>query len=492
LGGTAVQAYGTYREADSKLYEMGVRVQVCWSRVLSQLEVTKTLETSMRDGDKELQQRVLCILKSKLDVAVQKMARFSKNTPGMSIKMKLRLVLLKDSLDETIQELESWQKLYEPFWFHMIKLAPPAADAALNRVIKTGSTGAAQAGWAARHFRRAFKEPDVGSQSVFIREEELGSFTQAPIPFCTARVVTSTAVSAAQSKQLIIEIVTDGAIQSKDAREFARRLRQSDPLTSGLLSCKGVIRYTTATSLAFLFRMPDGYWAPRSLRGLLLSGASHNSLSDRLEMAKQLAKAVYYVHLYGFVHKNISPETVVSLAKGGTDAKCLPRTAFLVGFQVIRNADGKTYPIPNAKRWDLNLYRHPLRQGSNMESFVMQHDIYSLGVCLLELGLWESFIEYGPDGTAQPTSALAAGEDLATLLKAPVALKEHLAALSRSRNLTARLGTKYSKVVETCLTCLDDDNPDFEHEQEFQDEDGLPVGVRYIEKVLGILNGITI
>jgi len=389
------------------------------------------------------------------------MARFTKKRPGTGIKMKLMLVLLKDDLDETIRELESWQKLHDPIWFYTIKLAPPAVDAALNRIIKAGPAGAAQAGWEGRHFRRAFKESDVGSQSVFIREEELGNFAQAPIPFCSARLLSSTVVSATQSKQLMLEIVTDGAIQSKDAREFARRLRQSDPLTSGILSCKGVVRYAKSPNLAFLFRMPEGYWAPRSLRELLLSGASHDSLSDRLEMAKQLAKAVYFVHLYGFVHKNISPETVVSLAEEGVDTAIrLPRTAFLVDFQVIRNADGKTYPIPDAKRWDLNLYRHPLRQGTNMDSFVMQQDIYSLGVCLLELGLWESFIKYGPNSTAQPTAALAAGqEDLATLLNAPVALKEHLTVLSRSRSLTARMGTRYSKVVETCLTCLDDDNP---------------------------------
>ena len=27
----------------------------------------------------------------------------------------------------------------------------------------------------------------------------------------------------------------------------------------------------------------------------------------------------------------------------------------------------------------------------------MQHDIYSLGVCLLEIGLWESFVEYSQE-----------------------------------------------------------------------------------------------
>lgn len=45
--------------------------------------------------------------------------------------------------------------------------------------------------------------------------------------------------------------------------------------------------------------------------------------------------------------------------------------------------------------WDRNVYRHPLRQGNDpVDRYRMQHDIYSLGVCLLEVGLWESFVEY--------------------------------------------------------------------------------------------------
>jgi hypothetical protein len=49
-------------------------------------------------------------------------------------------------------------------------------------------------------------------------------------------------------------------------------------------------------------------------------------------------------------------------------------------------------------RWDRNVYRHPLRQGHDLtEKYRMQHDIYSLNVCLLEIGLWESFVEYVPE-----------------------------------------------------------------------------------------------
>ena len=62
-------------------------------------------------------------------------------------------------------------------------------------------------------------------------------------------------------------------------------------------------------------------------------------------------------------------------------------------------------------------------------------------------------------------------------------VKEYLVPAVQSV-LPTRMGTKYAKVVETCLTCLDDGNADFGDEQEFQDADGVLVGVRYIEKVI--------
>ena len=54
--------------------------------------------------------------------------------------------------------------------------------------------------------------------------------------------------------------------------------------------------------------------------------------------------------------------------------------------------------------------------------------------------------------------------------------------LARER-LPEKMGSKYSRVVETCLTCLDEGNEDFGDESEFQDGDGILVAVRYIEKV---------
>jgi hypothetical protein len=60
--------------------------------------------------------------------------------------------------------------------------------------------------------------------------------------------------------------------------------------------------------------------------------------------------------------------------------------------------------------------------------------------------------------------------------------KDHLLLLARSR-LPQHMGSRYAEIVETCLTCLNPDNADFGDARGFEDEDGIRVGVWYIEKV---------
>jgi hypothetical protein len=60
-----------------------------------------------------------------------------------------------------------------------------------------------------------------------------------------------------------------------------------------------------------------------------------------------------------------------------------------MGFENFRPADGNTY-LTGDSNWERDLYRHPTRQGLCLqETYKMQHDIYSLGVCLLEIGAYE-------------------------------------------------------------------------------------------------------
>jgi hypothetical protein len=45
------------------------------------------------------------------------------------------------------------------------------------------------------------------------------------------------------------------------------------------------------------------------------------------------------------------------------------------------------------------------------------------------------------------------------------------------------MGKRYSSVVMSSLKCLDKDENDFGAVQDLKDEDGVRVGIRYIEKV---------
>ena len=101
-----------------------------------------------------------------------------------------------------------------------------------------------------------------------------------------------------------------------------------------------------------------------------------------------MARGVLAVHSADFVHKSIRPETVL-VFRGHRDENI---KAYLVGFERTRPATAHTV-LMSDRIWDHNLYRHPRRQGLRPSiPYIMQHDIYSFGVCLLEIGIWDSLV----------------------------------------------------------------------------------------------------
>jgi hypothetical protein len=70
-----------------------------------------------------------------------------------------------------------------------------------------------------------------------------------------------------------------------------------------------------------------------------------------------------------------------------------------MGFQRVRKDEADTTPILGTDGSE-NIYRHPSRQGTGYaeDKFSMLHDINSLGVCLLEIAMWRSFVEWNSNG----------------------------------------------------------------------------------------------
>lgn len=451
-----------------------------------QLDFIKRIWKDLDDEHQQIQSQILQVLSRKIINLNTKFGKLhkkenEKQRTGHRVAdiKRWKYALIKESLDESIEELSSWQKMFDPSWFLIMKVSGFLIDRELSR-----NNSADSSIKSAYNLRDALKEQPLEKVHVFLPEDPLASAQMREIPFAFAKCMQK----AGSENWYVVDCIpcdphAEISLVTKDVRELATKLRSVEPLTFGLLQCRGVVRITEpssrrTSSFDFIFNIPEELTSePKSLRSYLLSNSNH-TLTDRFQLAGQLAKSISYVHTLGFVHKNIRPETVLGFLSRESRFDLF----FLVGFEKIRMADRRTQKFGDSA-WEKNLYRHPDRQGMNPEEvYNMQHDIYSLGVCLLEIGLWESFLSY-ENGTAAPLPAAALGltSNGPEFIQATM-IKEHLVALAK-RDLAKQMGKRYEKVVVNCLTCLDHDNPDFGDQSEFEDPDGVLVGVKYIEKV---------
>ncbi|KAF5004411.1 hypothetical protein FDECE_9087 [Fusarium decemcellulare] len=512
VGKKLVKTCRAARSTNSTLSDRANLIEQYWLRVEIQLPFVRDMENYLDDRQREVQCQALEFLLEKLRVVDSKLKGLIKTSTSHDgsttvAYSKAKFAIHKSSLDEAISELDSRQRNFEATWF----LMAVRRDTGINDQVKATSTKPSSSAKTlgptpietAKQLSRALTSD--GSSAIIVDSSGLFQDSVTLIPFSTAK--TARRRNAGKTKVLLAPVASTAgtyATTLKDIRNLAQRLKHADPFTFGLLECKAVLRdedgikqgagngtpSDVSNSLSFIFRIPPTHSDIQSVRGRLLQGpgSEHDSLSGRFALAQQLARAVFYVHFYEFVHKNIRPETILILGKTKKygdlpEERILPEeTAVLVGFDVIRNVDGKTRRVGD-DNWEKDVYRHPNRQGRSPEvDYEMRHDIYSLGVCLLEIGLWESFVAYETVQKSEGAQTRMLGPGLETgdlsgpqLLENPQLFKEQLLSLARGR-LRRQMGTKYSRVVETCLTCLDEGNVDFGDEKEFQDKDGVIVG----------------
>jgi hypothetical protein len=512
-----------------------IRVERSWTQTKQQLRFIERIADLLDDEHRLVQDELLAVLAMKLSLAQTEINKIVKKTEREQLYLSFvkvwrgKYVMQRVALNTVVSDLEEWQRRFDPSWFLIMLIANPAIDQQLaaqrskNEQEQSGdlSQGEGSKSTAtstpstrdeeqshlalATNVREALRPAPRQHISIFLPMLEM---QRIDIPFSNAQ--------AAQrgGQWFIIERYTCQAgrslsAQNNDVRRLARKLASVDPWIFGLLNCKGVIKVVDEQrgqigSFDFVFRVPKLKDTLQSLRQNLLSGELHYSLTRRIFMAKELAKSVGYVHNLNFVHKHICPETILLFQ----DLESRFST-FLVGFDNFRETDGGTNLTGDAT-WERNLYRHPSRQGEfPEEEFKMQHDVYSLGVCLLEIGLWESFVSYSSDLEPKPQYGEAylqftkwlegAGEvESPELVSSPryqnilaPMLKGYFVHLAKTK-LPIVMGDKYSEVVVTCLTCLDKDNEDFGDEDELVDERGVLVAVRFMETILQKLNEISV
>jgi hypothetical protein len=420
---------------------------------------------------------------------------------------------MKKSLEKLLVELEAWMHRFDPSWFLIICVGGQALETTLAKVQQEQSPQPNKQGGplaSMQALRYAIQPTTAFAQAAHARDgtalefdiHRLAGIEPTTLLFSTAKLY----VESKSTQAFIVEDI-DPSIRlptqcKLDVQNLARKLQHVDPGTFGMLRCEGYhieadpIYGGGLATVELIYRAPaTATQQPITLRQLFL-GAQPLSLSAIMRLAKQLVRSVCYVHTFDFVHKNIRPENVIVFQQD-EDALELG-DSYLIGFTEFRNVNFQTN-LMGDKAWHRSLYRHPSRQGLHvLQQYVMQHDIYSLGVCLLEIGLWQSFVSYqNHDGEMVPVAGAALGlnlsdEDFAMAhLGTTVGIKDHMISLAKEC-LPPRLGDMYTHIVLACLTCLDDGNKAFGSQKDMQDEHGIVVGVRFVETILASVNEISV
>ncbi|KAJ5460516.1 uncharacterized protein N7458_002068 [Penicillium daleae] len=258
------------------------------------------------------------------------------------------------------------------------------------------------------------------------------------------------------------------------------------------LECLGFIDQPIEERSAFLYKLPaseseDGA-SLTTLHAFINAVDSANkrplmrpSLNDRFSMAHSLALTVSNVHASAWVHKNIWSrgillflETSSGVSTAGLYEQRLSTpnpgnriVSYLSDWGYARSVQQGT-DMRSDFEVEPNLYRHPNRQGRPTHQFSRLHDIYALGVVLLEIGLWvtlsrlmEAKIKEAENSGRLPNRKKVA-EDLMGLA---------------AQRLPKEMGVGYTNAVLACL------------KGDFRGTEGPTLAVDFQEKVVDVLRG---
>ncbi|CAI6340790.1 unnamed protein product [Periconia digitata] len=236
----------------------------------------------------------------------------------------------------------------------------------------------------------------------------------------------------------------------------------NDQTFHGTLTCRGYFEDPAQPRFGFVFELPSFVYSgisdaqkseeelrPVTLLSALQTGSKtlHNPnsitppLEDRFRLAFTLGTTFSKIHGDNFVHKDVNSSNILMFRKNKRQSANSRALQFALRSPVICSFDlFSEYDIePTNTMPPLNIYRHPEDPkftGDKSKQYGPQFDLYSLGLVLLEVGLW------------QP---------LSDLWKPKYTLADFKQRVEDVyiRRLASKCGTAYMQVVRDCFWAVD-------------------------------------
>ena len=229
--------------------------------------------------------------------------------------------------------------------------------------------------------------------------------------------------------------------------------RGKDDVYTGCLRIIGWTLEVSQSRFGFVYEIPSPNplrWRPQFTAPsppTLLSFLQHSgntdtenlpSLEDRFRLALNLVTNLLHTHAKGVTHRHINSNNVIFIEgdRKGEDRKPwkegIIRRPYLVSWD---QCPGDAINAPEEMHV-ARLYRHPNSRVGARSTFTPEYDVYSLGLVLLEIGLW------------MPLHKL-----WKTKYNLPVFRKKLQS--TYAHKLGGKCGSAYMRVVEYCLHAAD-------------------------------------
>lgn len=175
-------------------------------------------------------------------------------------------------------------------------------------------------------------------------------------------------------------------IESRIARLATFLRDKQKPDEFNIPNCLGYIHEAARFRFGIVFQGAGNFPPPRLLDMIASTSRPRPSLTTRIQIARAVATSLWYLHATNWLHQGLRSENIVFPYK-------LPAPPYLTGFEYSRPANpAKEMPGRPAENRYHDLYRHPLAQfglpRDGRDGFNKLYDIYSLGVVLYEIGMW--------------------------------------------------------------------------------------------------------
>ncbi|KAM0159546.1 hypothetical protein ACHAQE_004997 [Botrytis cinerea] len=266
--------------------------------------------------------------------------------------------------------------------------------------------------------------------------------------------------SLAEPQEIIVEWVE---YEKEDLDARLNHLRRIDDLARMIhsasdrhpdlhtIDCLGYTDDSTSSRYGLIYRSLSS--SSSTLNYLITSNDFRTpDLGDRFKLAHTLSVALWSLHSLDWLHKNLCSSNILFFPSAYTNSTRISKerenvpdisTPYLLGFDASRPDQMGEMSIASRNPTGADLHRHPSSLHSSScprKEYCKSFDIYSLGLILLEIGLWKTLQTYHkPHYSAEK-------------------FRDKIVVQNLVPGLGSKVGRGYREVVERCLGVREDVN----------------------------------